>query len=183
MSEKGEVAEPRVYLREPRPRDQEEYSELLRASAEFHKPWSPSLPADYDPYSPEAYRQYLDSMGPESRRLRRFVCRRSDARILGAIHVSEIVRGCFQSAYLGYWIGAPYAGQGYMKEALPQLVDLCFGELGLHRLEANIRPENEASIRLVRGAGFRKEGDSPRYLRIDGEWRDHERWAILADEW
>lgn len=183
MSDAGEHPEPRVYLREPRLRDQEEYIELLRLSAEFHKPWSPTPPPGYDPYSAEAYRRYLESMGPAARRLRRFVCRRRDARILGAIHVSEIVRGCFQSAYLGYWIGAPHAGQGYMKEALPLVVDLCFGELGLHRLEANIRPENEASIRLVRGVGFRKEGVSPRYLEIDGDWRDHERWAILADEW
>ena len=78
-------------------------------------------------------------------------------------------------------MGAPFAGKGYMGEALPQMVAFAFDELGLHRLEANIRPENEASLRLVQSAGFHKEGYSPRYLNIDGDWRDHERWAILAD--
>lgn len=173
----------RVFIRPPVPADREEYMGLLRESAEFHKPWSPATPPDYDPYSADAFSQYLRTMGPAERRERRLVCRKSDERILGAVHVSEIVRGCFQSAYLGYWVGAPFANQGYMGEGLPLVVDYCFGALGLHRLEANIRPENEASIRLVKSVGFRREGHSPRYLKIDGEWRDHERWAILAEEW
>ncbi len=175
-------SESRVYLRPPQSADYEEYAALLRSSADFHKPWSPTPPPNVDLYSEDAFLQYLRTSGVASRRERRFVCRKEDDRIMGAVHISEIVRGCFDSAYLGYWMGVEFAGQGYMGEALLQVIELSFGELRLHRLEANIRPENERSIRLVCTAGFKREGYSPRYLKIDGEWRDHERWAILADD-
>jgi [ribosomal protein S5]-alanine N-acetyltransferase len=101
--------------------------------------------------------------------------------IVGIINLNEIVMGAFQSAYLGYWGMVRFARRGLMTEALRLAVDFAFGELGLHRLEANIQPENTASIALVRRLGFQKEGLSPRYLRINGEWRDHARWAVLAD--
>ena len=97
------------------------------------------------------------------------------------MNINEVVRGIFQSGYLGYWIGAPFARQGYVREGLALVVGHAFEELLLHRLEANIMPENAASLALVRGLGFRREGLSPRYLKIAGEWRDHERWSILAD--
>ena len=100
---------------------------------------------------------------------------------MGVINLNEIVRGCFQSAYLGYYIGAPYAGQGYMREALMLVSEYAFHDLELHRLEANIQPQNLVSIALARSVGFRYEGYSPRYLKINGEWCDHERWAVLAD--
>lgn len=100
---------------------------------------------------------------------------------MGAINLNEIVRGNFQSAYVGYYVGSLYAGQGYMQEALKLVIDYAFHNMGLHRLEANIQPANTASIALVKRCGFHKEGFSPRYLKINGTWRDHERWAILAD--
>ncbi len=98
------------------------------------------------------------------------------------MNFNEIVRGLFQSAYMGYWIGEPFARQGYMGEALRAALDYAFGALGLHRVEANIQPGNEASIALVKRAGFRLEGHSPRYLKIGGGWRDHERWALTVEE-
>ena len=91
--------------------------------------------------------------------------------------------GLFQSGYLGYAAVAAYAGQGYMREGLGAVLARAFTELGLHRLEANIQPANQASIALVRGAGFVREGFSERYLKIGGRWRDHERWAIRAEQW
>jgi ribosomal-protein-alanine N-acetyltransferase len=97
--------------------------------------------------------------------------------------LNEIVRGPAQSAYLGYWIGAPYAKQGYLTEALPLALSHAFHALGLHRVEANIMPTNRPSLALVKRAGFRREGYSPRYLKIAGRWRDHERWALLAEDW
>jgi [ribosomal protein S5]-alanine N-acetyltransferase len=96
--------------------------------------------------------------------------------------ISQIVRGAFQSAYLGYYANARHAGRGLMREAMDQLLDHAFGPLALHRLEANIQPGNRPSIALARGAGFRLEGFSPRYLLIGGHWRDHERYAITVDE-
>jgi ribosomal-protein-alanine N-acetyltransferase len=99
------------------------------------------------------------------------------------INVSEIVRGALRSAYLGYYGFAPYLGHGYMSEGMTLALRWAFGALRLHRLEANIQPGNRASLRLARRLGFRREGFSPRYLKIAGRWRDHERWALLAEEW
>ncbi len=101
--------------------------------------------------------------------------------IVGVINFSEIVRGVFQSAYTGFYGMSAYAGRGLMTEALKAAAQYAFTDLDLHRLEANIRPENARSIALVQRVGFRKEGYSPRYLFLDGAWRDHERWAITRD--
>jgi ribosomal-protein-alanine N-acetyltransferase len=133
------------------------------------------------PKTAEAYDRYLASR--DGVRDDGFlICERSAGRIVGVVNLNVIVRGFFQSAFLGYYVGAPYAGQGYMTEGLRAVVGYAFGEMGLHRVEANVRPENLASIAVVKKAGFRKEGFSPRYLKVCGEWRDHERWALLADE-
>ncbi|MCO5411116.1 GNAT family N-acetyltransferase [Ralstonia mojiangensis] len=102
-------------------------------------------------------------------------------QIVGVINITEIVHGAFQSAYLGYYGMAGFSRKGLMTEALNAAVRYAFDGLGLHRLEANIQPENTASIALVSRVGFKKEGFSPRYLRINGKWCDHERWALLAD--
>jgi ribosomal-protein-alanine N-acetyltransferase len=100
--------------------------------------------------------------------------------LVGFISVTNIVRGVFQSGYLGYYAFAGNERQGLMTLALRQVVKRAFSELHLHRLEANIQPENLASVALVRACGFAKEGYSERYLKIRGRWRDHERWAMLA---
>jgi len=85
--------------------------------------------------------------------------------------------------YLGYYVGAEYAGRGYIKEAIELVLKYAFESLRLHRLEANIQPGNLASIAIVKRAGFVREGYSRRYLKICGRWRDHERWAIIAEDW
>jgi ribosomal-protein-alanine N-acetyltransferase len=99
------------------------------------------------------------------------------------INLSQIFMGGFCSAYLGYYVGARYAKRGYMTEALRLMLDYAFRKLKLHRLEANIQPTNLSSIALVKRAGFVREGYSRRYLKIGGRWRDHERWAILYEDW
>ncbi len=104
-----------------------------------------------------------------------------DDQIAGVFNLSQIVMSNFRSAYLGYYVFAGYERQGLMREGLRQLVRHAFGPLKLHRLEANIQPGNEASIALVKACGFQQEGFSPRYLKINHRWRDHERWAIVAD--
>ena len=95
----------------------------------------------------------------------------------------EIVRGDFQGAYIGYYLFVPHTGKGYMLEGLRLVLERAFRELALHRVEANIQPGNVRSLRLVKRLGFRREGFSPRYLKIGGRWRDHERWALLVEEW
>jgi ribosomal-protein-alanine N-acetyltransferase len=103
--------------------------------------------------------------------------------LAGVFNINEIVRGSFRSGYLGYFAFAPHHGRGYMTAGIQGVVSRAFRQLGLHRLEANIQPENDRSRRLVQRLGFRLEGFSPRYLKIAGKWRDHERWAITAEEW
>lgn len=110
-----------------------------------------------------------------------FVVRRRDSgAMVGWIELTNIVRGVFLNAYVGYYAFTGHEGQGLMHEGLQQAARHAFGPLRLHRLEANIQPENSASIALVQACGFEREGFSPRYLKIRGRWRDHERWALLA---
>ena len=116
--------------------------------------------------------------------LRGFDIRRvSDGAVVGSIEISRIARGNFQSAYLGYRIAATERGQGHMTEALQLALRHAFRTLKLHRVEANIEPGNGPSIALVRRAGFTREGFSRRYLKHGGRWRDHERWALLREDW
>ncbi len=108
-----------------------------------------------------------------------FVVATTEDALAGVINLNEIVRGSFQSAYLGYYALAPFAGRGLMRAGLARVVRRAFGELRLHRLEANIQPQNLASLGLVRSQGFVREGYSPGYLKVGGRWRDHERWALV----
>ncbi len=106
-----------------------------------------------------------------------------EGEIAGVINVGEIVRGRFQSGYLGYYSFAPHSGKGYMSAGLRAVISRLFRNLKLHRIEANIQPGNGSSRRLVERLGFRLEGFSPRYLKIAGKWRDHERWALTREDW
>lgn len=107
---------------------------------------------------------------------------RASGQIVGAINLTNVVMGAFRSGYLSYFAFAGHERHGYMRTGLNAVVRHAFGKLKLHRVEANIQPENLASIALVRSCGFRREGYSPAYLKIGGKWRDHERWArVRAD--
>ena len=171
-----------VFLRPPHAGDQAEYHALRRASARHLRPWEPRRPPGADPYSTEAFRAYLRrSRGPEADYS--LACSRETGAILGALHVSQIVGEPLLSAYLGYWCGAPHANRGVMTAALPLLLERVFLDLRLHRLEANVIPDNAPSLAVIRRAGFRREGFSPRYLKIAGRWRDHERWALTVEDW
>jgi [ribosomal protein S5]-alanine N-acetyltransferase len=166
----------RVFLRSPSRADEDEFVAAMQASRALHRPWL------YAPQTPEDFREYLArALRPSTEFF--LACRREDDAIVGFLNLSEIVRAGFQSSYLGYGAVAAFAGQGYMGEALGLLVREAFTTLGLHRIEANIQPGNTASIALVRRGGFQLEGFSPRYLKIGGRWRDHERWAILSEGW
>jgi ribosomal-protein-alanine N-acetyltransferase len=170
------TAADRVYLRTPTPSDQDEFLTLMRESVAFHAPWA-SAPIDGERFA--AY--IADAARPDFEAM--LLCRREDRAIMGFFNLSQIVRRSLQSAYLGYAVGAPFAGSGYMRDGLQLVLEHAFVDLGLHRVEANIQPGNAASIALAQGAGFSREGFSPRYLKIDGRWRDHERYAILVEDW
>ncbi len=119
---------------------------------------------------------------PPSRKLAFALVRNEDGRLTGCLTLAGALGGVMQSAFVGYWIGAPFARRGYMTEGLRLLADLAFARLELHRLEALILPDNEASRRLVAKAGFRFEGVARRLIRCDGVWRDHERWALTVED-
>jgi ribosomal-protein-alanine N-acetyltransferase len=166
----------RVRLEAPSRKREAEFLERVRASQKLHRPWlqAPSTAAQFREFVTRSQGERFESF---------FVCRADTSELAGVINLNEIVRGLFHSAYLGYYAFEPFAGFGYMSDGLGLVLNEAFGALDLHRLEANVQPGNLPSIRLVSGLGFRLEGFSPRYLKIAGRWRDHERWAILRDEW
>ena len=171
-----EAPAPPVTLRPIEYGDREEFLRMVRDSRELHRPWA------YPPERPDQF----DELVARSRRddvVTLLVCRAGGGEIVGVFTISQIVRGAFQSAFLGYYGSAPHARRGYMRSAMQLVLDHAFGDLRLHRLEANIQPGNTPSLALARGGGFRLEGFSPRYLLIGGRWRDHERWAITSEEW
>jgi ribosomal-protein-alanine N-acetyltransferase len=165
-----------VFLRRPTRRDCDEFLARVRASRNLHRGWVEPLE------DAEGFYAYV-------RRARGancdgcLVCRNEDGAIVGMVNLNEIVRGSFQSGYLGYFAFEPFAGTGCMREGLGLMLRRAFDDLGLHRLEANIQPQNARSIALAKGLGFRLEGYSPRYVRVGAEWRDHERWALTVEDW
>lgn len=163
-------AESRVYLRPVARRDRSEFLDLMQRSRGLHAPWI------QPPLSSLAFHNYLARTHRDDHE-GLLVCDRREDTILGVVNINNIVRGSFLSASLGYYAGAPYAGRGYMREGLELVKRHAFDELGLHRLEANIQPDNAASLALVQRCGFFYEGLSPAFLFIAGAWRDHERWT------
>jgi len=169
---------PRVDLRRLTATDAQAFVTAVVASRALHGSWV-SPPATTSAF----VARMKTAAAPDSRWVPLVAVRRDDGGLAGVFNLSEIVRGLLQQAYLGYYALAPNAGQGYMQEALPLVLRFAFRSLKLHRIEANIQPGNQASIALVQGAGFVREGFSERYLKIAGRWRDHERWAINAEQW
>jgi ribosomal-protein-alanine N-acetyltransferase len=165
-----------VLLRAPRAEDQEEFLAATRASRAFHRPWvSPPLtPSSFQDYLRRNERDDFEAL---------LACERESSRIAGVFNLSQIFRGGFQNAYLGYWAVHGFQGRGLMSQALGLVLAHAFRKLKLHRVEANIQPGNLASRALVKRAGFRLEGFSPRYLKVAGRWRDHERWALCREDW
>jgi [ribosomal protein S5]-alanine N-acetyltransferase len=154
----------------------DEFTRLVIASRRFLHPWV--TPAA----TPEAYARYLQSSRRKSM-CACLVCGSEDSGIMGVCSLSQIFLGNLQHAFLGYWIGATFSDQGYMTEALDLLLSHAFETLGLHRIQADIQPENAYSKALVARIGFRMVGYFPRYLKVAGRWKEHERWAIGRKEW
>ena len=168
----GEV----VYLFEPTRDSAEDFLAMTAASQAFHHPWV------YPALDQRRFRGYLDRLDA-GQAFGFFIGRLEDDMLLGVININDVIFGGLRSGSLGYYIAADFARRGYMSEGLSLVLDRAFTDLKLHRLEANAQPGNAASLGLIQRLGFRKEGFSPAYLQIDGVWRDHERWAILAEEW
>ena len=162
-------------LEKPRSRRRAEFLAAVKKSKRLHAGWVSA------PQTPEAFEAYLKRVRGKAH-LGYWVVT-EDRALAGVINVSEIVRGAFCSGYLGYYAFAPHSGRGYMTRGLAAVLADVFRVHRLHRLEANIQPGNEDSRVLVQRLGFRLEGISPRYLKIAGRWRDHERWTLTVEDW
>lgn len=162
----------RVYIRKVRGSDRQALLNLAQSSQRLHHPWITA------PLTSHMFRLYLRRTQRED--AEGFVCcLRSTDEIIGVINLNDIVRGSFLSANLSYYVDVTQQGKGYMTEALKLVATFSFEILGLHRLEAAIQPHNEPSRNLVQRCGFVLEGLAHDFLFIDGQWRDHERWALL----
>jgi ribosomal-protein-alanine N-acetyltransferase len=176
----------RVLLRPLANADFEAWRTIRRASREWLRKWEPRLPPGH-PEPEEDRRAFAARCGARDRERELgagygfgiFV----DDRFAGEINISNIQRGPFQSAYVGYWIGESAAGHGYTPEAVACVLRFAFDELNLHRVQISIIPRNGASRRVVEKLGIRDEGIAERYLEINGVWEDHVRYAITAEEW
>lgn len=161
-----------VFLRHMDGADEAAFLRAVRSSRKLHRPWS------YLPETSEDFRDMLVRPLGESY----LICRNEDGALAGSASLGHIVFGNLRSAYLGYSALVPHQRRGFMKEGLELVLRHAFGTLGLHRVEVNVQPDNDRSIALAERLGFRREGYSPRYLKIGGRWRDHVRFAMLADE-
>ncbi|MEU4091965.1 GNAT family protein [Streptomyces sp. NPDC026673] len=167
----------RVHIRPPEPADAPANREAVLRSAEHVGAWNP--------VEPEGLPELLRRQGPGLRTF--LVLDEESGGIVGKCNVANIVMGRFRNASLGYDSYVPFVGTGRMSEGMRLVVDRCFapepGGLGLHRLEINVQPENERSVAMAKRLGFRHEGFSPRMLYLNDAWRDHERFALTAEEW
>ena len=164
-----------MYLRPLRASDTNSVVAAVRSSRSLHRGWVTP------PATLSEFRRYLQRLSTPTHR-GFLVILKQTRQLVGVININNIILGHFRSAFLGYYVFADFAGQGLMREAMLLVLKHAFKKMKLHRLEANIQPNNPSSISLARNCGFTKEGYSRRYLKVSGKWRDHERWAILAED-
>ena len=179
-----ELAHGSVGLRPMRLRDAVAWSEMRVRNEGWLSPWEPTSPENW------AVRHSVAAYPPLLSRLRKLARVGSalpwavtyETHLVGQLSVMNIVRGASLSGQIGYWIDERFAGRGVTPTALALAVDHCFGPVGLHRIQVDVRPENTASRRVVAKLGFREEALFRRYLDIDGAWRDHIGYALTAED-
>lgn len=165
----------RVHLQLPAPCHKNLFVNFVRRNKEFHEPWV------YVSSDPKFYDQYLRRMKMGSS-LGFFVFTNMGSEFVGVINLNSIRLDPFSSASLGYYADEGFCKKGLMKEGIRLVLGHAFYKIGLNRVEANIQPGNTASLALVKSIGFQKEGFSAKFLQIGNEYKDHERWAYLSDD-
>lgn len=173
----------RVYLRAPERMDWEAWASLRGRSRNFLEPWEPSWPADA--LSRLSFRSRIARYAEDWRgdQAYNFFIFSHDDALVGGIGLSNVRRGVSETASLGYWVGEPFARQGFMTAALPLVLDFSFDRVRLHRVEAACLPTNVPSRALLTRIGFQQEGYARQYLCIAGKWQDHLLFAILREDW
>lgn len=172
-----------VYMRHPVMHDYSAWAELRAMSRQHLTPWEPMWARDE--LTRSCFRRRLRQFQREQRDDHGYaylVFREAGGELVGGLNISNVRRGVAQAASLGYWIGLPYVGRGLMTDAVRAAVQFAFGPLGLNRLEAACLPENVVSARVLEKTGFQREGRARRYLKINGQWRDHDLFAIVHDD-
>jgi len=173
-----------VTVRPPRRRDAQAWSRCRLANAAWLAQWEPTSSQSWrERNSPYEFRRNLTRMRAAARvgAMLPFLIQYGD-RVVGQMSASNVIRGALRSCSIGYWIDSAVAGRGITPTALALVIDHCLTEVRLHRVEVNIRPENQASLRVVQKLGLREEGRHERFLDIDGAWRDHLTFAITSEE-
>jgi ribosomal-protein-alanine N-acetyltransferase len=172
-----------IKLRAPVLEDYDAWAKLRGASRAHTEPWEPAWTVDE--LSKGAFRRRIARYQADRQSglgYPFFIVRREDDVLLGACNLNNVRRGVLQAADIGYWVGSPYVRKGYTRAAVKRVLCFAFDSLGLHRIEAACRPENHASRKLLEGVGFQFEGRSRSFLNIAGEWRDHDRFALLSTD-
>ncbi len=172
-----------VNLRAPKWADFEEWGVLRRDNKDYLKPWEPKW--DDAHLSRTSYRSRLDkfkTMTTSGTGYPFHIFRAGDERLVGACNVTSVKRGSSRSAHIGYWVGEKYARNGVARAAVRAVLRFAFEDLDLHRIEAAVRAENIASIKLLEKNGFAQEGIARGMLKIDGQWRDHLIYAKLSSD-
>ena len=159
-----------------------EIAALRRASRDWLVRWDP-LPPGGVAHDEDAHAARIVSSADTETNQRHLVCEVGSGRIVGVVSLSQICRGPFDNAIMGYWRGDGFGGRGLMTEGVRLVLRRAFEDLGLHRVEANLMPWNAASRALAVRCGFRYEGYSPNYLQIAGQWEGHERYAMTVEDW
>jgi len=173
----------RMTLRLPEHGDYRPWSTLRAESRDFLIPWEPSWADDHLSRRAFTNRVYWATRAEaQGTAMPLFLIRREDRALLGAVTLDNIRRGPAQAGTLGYWVGAPFARQGYMREAIRAVVHHAFAELDLSRIEAACLPENAASRGVLEKSGFKYEGVAQSYLQINGRWRNHVLYANLRGD-
>lgn len=175
----------RLTMRFPVVDDYTQWAALRNQSRAFLVPWEASWPADDLSRSSFAYRlkHYRGNVRKDEAYPLLIFKADGDRELIGGITISNVRRGIAQTAQLGYWIGQPYANQGYMSEAVRAICGFCFDQLGLNRVEAACLLNNGPSARVLEKSGFSREGIARKYLKINGRWQDHLLFALLRDDY
>lgn len=170
----------KVILRPAIGSDYAQWAQLRSSSRAFLEPWEPTWPRD--DLTKSSYRHRIRRYNKDMRddyAYAFFVFCRHSGKLVGGLTISNVRRGVAQTCSLGYWVGQPYANQGYMSAAVNAAVSFSFDNLRLHRIEAACLPVNEASRKLLVRCGFSQEGYARKYLKINGRWQDHLLFALL----
>lgn len=173
----------RLYLKTVSAEYAEAVLNFLQKNKDFHKEWDPDYGDDF--FTLYGQHNFLKKAGEEicrGNRLLLWIFKKENHRLIGYINFSSIIRGFFQSCFLGYKLDKDEINRGFMTEALNGAIEYLFSEWKLHRIEANVMPRNKRSLRVLEKLGFENEGYARKYLQINQVWEDHIHMVLLNEK-